>query len=335
MVVDYTQRQITLGRELPVETADFTLPLRVYRLPFVRGLVNAKHPASFVVDTGGEMLSISKDVATQLAMRPSGHISLRVYGVMGVDRDAFVLPGVNLDFNEIQYQNFGVAVLNLRAPGVLLGFQVGGILGYSFLKDYRVAMDLARGELRLPRCNDRRLRPSSYDHDHIARLIAPRGFQAPAALGPNMRRSRHDFAEFDASAHVFLARVINVSPTDEDNHRVTGPLRAHTVQFEVFEDFKGTVGGAVTLAFDPMAADARLLHAGRDRAGLTRSARRSAACSSPGCSRTWRVPAGRSRVHHAPALADPAHRVGASRGMFTRAAVHPRSRLITRSASFP
>lgn len=149
VVVDYKRREVTMGRSVPVEPADFILPLRVYRLPFVRGLVNGKHPASFIVDTGGEMLSISKDVATQLAMRPSRHIALRVFGVMGLDRDAFVLPGVNLDFEAIRYQNFGVAVLNLRAPSVLLGFQVGGILGYSFLKEYRVAMDLARGELRL------------------------------------------------------------------------------------------------------------------------------------------------------------------------------------------
>jgi predicted aspartyl protease len=149
VIVDYRRRELTLGRVLPVEPADFTLPLRVYRLPFVRGRVNDKFPASFVVDTGGEMLSISKDMATQLAMRPPRHIAIRVFGIMGLDKDAFVLPGVNLNFDEIQYRNFGVAVLNLRAPSVLLGFQVGGILGYSFLKDYRVSVDLTRGELRL------------------------------------------------------------------------------------------------------------------------------------------------------------------------------------------
>jgi hypothetical protein len=42
-----------------------------------------------------------------------------------------------------------VAVLNLRAPSVLLGFQLGGVLGYAFLNEYRVAMDFAQGELRL------------------------------------------------------------------------------------------------------------------------------------------------------------------------------------------
>lgn len=149
VTVDYKQRQVTIGRDLPVEPADYRLPLRLHRLPFIRGLVNEKYPASFVVDTGGEMLSISKDMATQLPSRPGRRIGLRVWGIMGLDSEAFVLPFVNLDFDKIQYQRYAVAVLNLRAPSVLLGFQLGGILGYSFLSEYRVMMDVARGELRL------------------------------------------------------------------------------------------------------------------------------------------------------------------------------------------
>ncbi len=149
VVVDYKRHEVSFGREIPIEPADFRLPLRVYRLPLVRGLVNDKYPASFIVDTGGEMLSISKDMATQLAMQPTRRIGLRVFGIMGLDPDAFVLPGVDLNFDAIEYQKFAVAVLNLRAPSVLLGFQLGGVLGYTFLNEYRVAMDFARGELRL------------------------------------------------------------------------------------------------------------------------------------------------------------------------------------------
>jgi Flp pilus assembly protein TadD len=149
VVVDYRRQEVTLGRELPQEPADFRLPLRVYRLPLVRGLLNGQHPAYFVVDTGGELMSISKETATQLAMRPPRTIPIKVWGVTGLDPDAFLLPGVNLSFDQIEYRNTGVAVLNLRPPSVLLGFQLGGILGYKFLGGYRVGMDFARGELRL------------------------------------------------------------------------------------------------------------------------------------------------------------------------------------------
>ena len=56
---------------------------------------------------------------------------------------------MNLKFNDIAYQNFSVVVLNLRAPSVLLGFEVGGIVGHKFLSKYRVGIDLERSVLRL------------------------------------------------------------------------------------------------------------------------------------------------------------------------------------------
>ena len=64
------------------------------------------------------------------------------------------MQGVNLAFRDITYNNFSVVVLNLRAPSVLLGFQLGGIVGHKFLSPYRVAMDLERSELRMTRAGE-------------------------------------------------------------------------------------------------------------------------------------------------------------------------------------
>jgi hypothetical protein len=140
---------LTIGRTLPEGKADFSLPMRVHRLAMVRGVLNSKQPAYFVVDTGGEVISISVDTAGTLEKSQYRRIPLRVYGTSGWDRDAFLLPGVNLDFDRIEYRNFPLVVLNLRAPSVLLGFQLGGIVGHKFLGSYRVSMDLASSELRL------------------------------------------------------------------------------------------------------------------------------------------------------------------------------------------
>jgi predicted aspartyl protease len=153
MTIDYATRKLTIGEQLPDDNAEIRLPLRMHRLAMVRGLINAERPAYFVVDTGGEVISISK--ATADAIRPGGpigrRIALRVYGTSGWDRDAFLMQGLNLQFRDIEYRNFSVVVLNLRAPSVLLGFQLGGIVGHKFLSPYRVAMDLDRSELRLTR----------------------------------------------------------------------------------------------------------------------------------------------------------------------------------------
>lgn len=149
VVIDYQRREVIFARTLPDGDADFVLPMRMNRLPMVRGLLNSTHPAYFVVDTGGELISISAETATALSMKPVRRIPLRVYGMSGIDANAYLLTGVDVDFEEIEYRNVGLAVLNLRAPSVLLGFQVGGIVGHRFLSEYRVSMDMKRSELRL------------------------------------------------------------------------------------------------------------------------------------------------------------------------------------------
>jgi tetratricopeptide (TPR) repeat protein len=150
MIIDYKTHKITFGKHLPVEPADFELPLRLHRLATVRGLVDGTHAANFVVDTGGQVISISQATATQLGRpEPAHKIALKVYGSSGWDRDAFLMQGVDLAFNKIHFPNYNVVVLNLNAPSALLGFQVGGIVGHNFLKKYRVGIDLEHSVLRL------------------------------------------------------------------------------------------------------------------------------------------------------------------------------------------
>ena len=150
MVVDYKTRKITFGKHLEPEAADFELPLRLNRLATVRGTVDGVHPTSFVVDTGGEVISISQATAAALTKpRPSRRIALRVFGSSGWDKDAFLMPGVDLAFDEIRYTNIPVVVLNLQTPSALLGYQLGGIVGHRFLSKYRVGIDVERSVLRL------------------------------------------------------------------------------------------------------------------------------------------------------------------------------------------
>src|SRR5438094_314020 len=66
MIIDYKSHKLTFGKHLPDEPKDFELPLRLYRLATVRGTVDTEHKANFVVDTGGEVISISQATATAL-----------------------------------------------------------------------------------------------------------------------------------------------------------------------------------------------------------------------------------------------------------------------------
>ena len=150
MTIDYKTKLITLAKHLPVEPADYELPLRLHRLATVLGTIDGSRQATFIIDTGGEVISISEASAAALGRSEQARkIALRVYGSSGWDQSAFLLPGVNLAFDAIQYRNFSVVVLNLNTPSALLGFQVGGIVGHRFLSNYKVSIDLEHSTLRL------------------------------------------------------------------------------------------------------------------------------------------------------------------------------------------
>ena len=148
--IDYDRRRLTLGRHLDVSQADVELPLRVHRLATVRGKINNERDASFVVDTGGEVISLSAVAASTIETQPmTRSFPLKVYGSSGWDPEAFLLPGVNLMFESISFNNYPVVVLDLHAPSALLGFELGGIIGHDFLKHYLVDFDIDKSVIRL------------------------------------------------------------------------------------------------------------------------------------------------------------------------------------------
>lgn len=153
MTLDYANRELTLARTLPDTRHATELPLRLYRLATVRGAVNGT-PVSFIVDTGGEWISISSATVSGLPVAGAARrIPLKVYGTSGRDNSAFLMPNVDIEFEALHLPPAPVVVLDLRAPSVLLGFQIGGILGHSFLSKYRVTIDLQRALLGLDPSN--------------------------------------------------------------------------------------------------------------------------------------------------------------------------------------
>jgi Flp pilus assembly protein TadD len=149
MDIDYRRRLLTIARTIPHREFDVELPLRHHRLALVRGLINGDNPVHFVVDTGGEVITVSRATVETLQMFPPRRIPLKVYGTSGWDPEAFLLTGVDLAFDRISMPNHAVVVLNLDAPSVLLGFEVGGIVGHKFLSRYEVGIDLQRSVVGL------------------------------------------------------------------------------------------------------------------------------------------------------------------------------------------
>lgn len=150
--IDYAKGEMTLAKQLPKESEGIRVPLRMQRLAMVRGTVNTTFPATFIIDTGGELgLVVSGRLADSLNMDPTvRRIPINVYGTAGRDRTATILPFVDVAFGlGVGAKQASVAVLNLDAPSFLLGIDIGGIVGHGFLSKYKVTFDLQRGELAL------------------------------------------------------------------------------------------------------------------------------------------------------------------------------------------
>ena len=85
----------------PLEPADFELPLRLHRLATVQGTIDGSRHANFIIDTGGEVISISQASANALGRKegppdqPARVRQLR----LGSERvpDARRQPGVRRD----------------------------------------------------------------------------------------------------------------------------------------------------------------------------------------------------------------------------------------------
>ncbi len=149
--VDYGRQVLTMARTLPAGDYPIRLPLRLQRLATVRGVLNGTTPVSFVIDTGGTAVSLSRSVARRLDVAPGTRlVPARVFGISGWDPTAFLLPYVDIELAPgVGSSQRSVVVLNLDAPSALLGFELGGIIGHEFLSRYVVAIDLVRGELGL------------------------------------------------------------------------------------------------------------------------------------------------------------------------------------------
>jgi Flp pilus assembly protein TadD len=151
MAIDYRTHTLTLARRLPAATYDATLPLRVARLPLVRGVVNGSAPASFVLDTGSQASSLGRSFAAELPNDPTvPRVPARVFGRGGWDSSAFLMPYLDLELaSGVGFHQRSLLVVQLDAPGWLLGFRVGGIIGGEFLSQYSMAIDLQKGEVGL------------------------------------------------------------------------------------------------------------------------------------------------------------------------------------------
>ncbi len=156
VTLDYRQSEIRLDDPKRLEfagqsTAVTEVPMRLASpakpLILVKVFANGRGPFQFAIDTGTSTTAITPELAKQLGVA-SSPIGPATTGGAPVDVTAGVLPSFQVGGARID--NLAVVVADFFAMlSNAIGTKLDGIVGYNFLRNYKVALDYPNETLSL------------------------------------------------------------------------------------------------------------------------------------------------------------------------------------------
>lgn len=128
------QLQLLNPSPLPTESISEAIPLES-RLGVMLASVKINHqgPFTFLLDTGADVIFISKQLANQLQLDESNRQPIKVQGFCGLE-DAEVSPLETVTIQDYQQNNLEAVILSSPVLDLL---QIDGIIGQSFLNQYQ------------------------------------------------------------------------------------------------------------------------------------------------------------------------------------------------------
>jgi predicted aspartyl protease len=156
LMVDY--RRLVLGLEdgFPTHREDGArplaeLPLRLAHpakpLILVPTMVNGTGPHPFALDTGASVSVIAGDLAARLGLR-SEAIPVMTGGGGAIPASVGVVQSLAIEAAEVTHLPVAIAGF-LDALGRAIGTELLGIIGYNYLREFRLTIDYPGGILRL------------------------------------------------------------------------------------------------------------------------------------------------------------------------------------------
>jgi predicted aspartyl protease len=116
----------------------------------VKASVNGKGPYDFAVDTGASVTVLSKQTAHELSLANNPLASKEGHGCCGpVDLSMTTVESVRV--GNVEAKNIPVAIMDLSTISKCIEIQLAGIIGYSFMKDYRVTIDYPNTQISFER----------------------------------------------------------------------------------------------------------------------------------------------------------------------------------------
>jgi predicted aspartyl protease len=112
---------------------------RTGNLIVVQAIINGKGPYDMIVDTGASTTLITPIVARRTGVRMDG-ATAKATGANG-NTTATLARSNSFALGSIEVKNLQVAVMSLTAVSRATGLRVGGVIGFNFLKHFRVTID--------------------------------------------------------------------------------------------------------------------------------------------------------------------------------------------------
>ncbi len=113
----------------------------------VKGTINKKGPFNFIFDTGASMTIIEKQTAEELGLCDRASATREALGAGGTVTSSILdVESIKIDNVEAKDIQVGVMDLSNVAKCGCLG-ELGGIIGYNFMKDHKVTIDYPKQEI--------------------------------------------------------------------------------------------------------------------------------------------------------------------------------------------
>lgn len=113
----------------------------------VKGTINGKGPFNFIFDTGASLTIIEKQAAEKLGFSSDASATREAVGAGGAVVASLLNVG-STKIDDVEAKDIQAAVVdlsNVAKCGCIA--RLAGIIGYNFLKDYRVIIDYPKQEI--------------------------------------------------------------------------------------------------------------------------------------------------------------------------------------------
>ncbi|UCE29380.1 MAG: clan AA aspartic protease [Candidatus Bathyarchaeota archaeon] len=152
VIIDYPKQEICFGNSTVVEERRVKFRFASHA-PFivVEAAVNRKGPYDFLVDTGASLTTITGHTSKALGLYEKASGQRRALSGSFAGAVMTLAKVESMQLGDVISENVDVGLHDLTQLSKGIGTFVNGVIGYTFMKDYRVTINYPKQEISFER----------------------------------------------------------------------------------------------------------------------------------------------------------------------------------------